>query len=285
MKRVLVAGATGYLGQHMVKELKKQNYWIRVLIRNENQKKIFKEIEVDEFFVSQVTQPETLVNITKDIDWVFTSIGITRQKDGLTYMDVDYQGNLNLLKEAEKTDVKLFTYVSVFGAEKVPNLKIIQAKEKFVSVLQQSSVNSCIIRPTGFFSDLKDILVMAKSKKVYLFGTGEYKINPISGKDLAKVCVDSMELSKDEVNVGGPKIYTQNEIAQIAFDALNIKGKIIHIPLWIRDITVFLLRTFTSSKFYGPYEFFLTTMTIDGDTDKYGEELLEDFYKQEAKNV
>jgi len=30
MKRVLVAGATGYLGQYLVKELKKKNYWVRV---------------------------------------------------------------------------------------------------------------------------------------------------------------------------------------------------------------------------------------------------------------
>ena len=34
MKKVLVAGATGYLGRYLVMELKKQNYWIRALARD-----------------------------------------------------------------------------------------------------------------------------------------------------------------------------------------------------------------------------------------------------------
>ena len=285
MKKVLVAGATGYLGYYVVQELKKRNYWVRVLIRKEKQKEKFKNINVDEFFVGEVTKSKTVKDVTKGIDWVFTSIGITRQKDGLTYMDVDYQGNLNLLKDAENNQVKLFQYVSVFGAEKVPKLKIIQAKVKFVEALKKSTINYSIIRPTGYFGDLKEVLQMAKKGKIYLIGTGDYKINPISGQDLATVCVDSLENGKEIVNVGGPKVYTQNEIGKIAFEALNIKGKIKHIPLWIRDSIVFLLRTFTSSKFYGPFEFFLTAMTIDENTDQYGKDLLEDYYKQEAKNI
>ena len=34
MKRVLVAGATGYLGQFVVKALKTKGYWVRALGRN-----------------------------------------------------------------------------------------------------------------------------------------------------------------------------------------------------------------------------------------------------------
>ena len=36
MKKVLVAGATGYLGRYLVQELKKQGYWVRALARNTN---------------------------------------------------------------------------------------------------------------------------------------------------------------------------------------------------------------------------------------------------------
>jgi len=34
MKRVLVAGATGYLGHYVVKQFKKQGYWVRALTRS-----------------------------------------------------------------------------------------------------------------------------------------------------------------------------------------------------------------------------------------------------------
>ena len=67
MKKVLVAGATGYLGRFVVKEFKKRDYWIRALARN--QEKLEKEgtflepdvkEKIDEIFVGEVTKAETL---------------------------------------------------------------------------------------------------------------------------------------------------------------------------------------------------------------------------------
>ena len=91
MEKVLVAGATGYLGRYLVKELKKQNYWVRALARNANKFDDLSE-HIDEVFEAEVTKPENLSGICDSIDVVISSIGITRQKDGLTYMDV--VGNL-----------------------------------------------------------------------------------------------------------------------------------------------------------------------------------------------
>ena len=87
MKKVLVAGATGYLGRKLVAELKQRNYWVRVLIRREEQREMFEN--VDDFFVGEITNRNTLNHICDNIDWVFSTVGITRQKDGLIYMDVD----------------------------------------------------------------------------------------------------------------------------------------------------------------------------------------------------
>ena len=55
---------------------------------------------------AQVTQPETLKGICENIDVVISTVGITRQKDDLSYMDVDFQSNVNLIEEAEKGGVK-----------------------------------------------------------------------------------------------------------------------------------------------------------------------------------
>ncbi len=201
MKKVLVAGATGYLGQYLVKELKKRGFWVRVLIRKESQKFNFES--VDDYFIGEVTKPESIHEVTKDIDWVFSTIGITRQKDGLTYMDVDYQGNSNLLKEALKEKVESFQYISAINGDKLRHLKIFEAKEKFADELKNSGINYCVLRPNGFFSDMKDFLDMAKSGRVYLFGDGNFKLNPIHGEDLAKVCVDKMEEGIKEESIGG----------------------------------------------------------------------------------
>ena len=101
---------------------------------------------------------------------MISAVGITRQKDGLTYMDVDYKGNRNLLDSALSCDVPRFVYVSVLNAHLMQDLKIIQAKERFVGELEQSNLDHTIVRPTGFFSDMLEFLTMAKKGKVNLFG-------------------------------------------------------------------------------------------------------------------
>lgn len=278
-KKVLVAGATGYLGKYLVKELKKRGYWVRVLIRKEEQEKVFES--VDDFFLGQITKPNTLQGVAKDIDWVFTTVGITRQKDGMTYMDVDYQGNANLLKQALEEKVTSFQYVSAINGDKLRHLKIFEAKEKFVDELKASKIKYSILRPNGFFSDMSDFLNMAKGGKVYLFGHGNFKLNPIDGQDLAKVCVDNMQNEVQEESVGGMDIFTQNQLAELALKAWGKPIKISHLPDWIRRFTIWILRTFTSSKTYGPIEFFLTAMADDNIANQYGTKKLKDFFQLE----
>ncbi len=279
-KNVLVAGATGYLGQYLVRELKKRGFWVRVLIRKEEQKALFDD--VDDYFTGQVTKPESLNGITQDIHMVFSTIGITRQKDGLSYMDVDYQGNSNILKEALKDGVESFQYISAINGDKLRHLKIFEAKEKFVDELKNSGIQYCVLRPNGFFSDMRDFLVMAKRGKVYLFGDGHFKLNPIHGEDLATVCVDKMISGEKESTVGGIDIFSQNELAELALKAWQKPVKIVHLPDWTRKLTIWLLQTFTSSKTYGPIEFFLTSMAFDNIADQYGTKHLEDFFNSEA---
>jgi len=281
MKKILIAGATGYLGQYLVKEAKKRNYWVRVLIRKESQKQLFDD--VDDIFIGEITKPESINGVCENIDWVFSSVGITRQKDGLTYMDVDYQGNFNLLLEAKKTNVEAFLYVSAIKGDKLRHLKIFEAKEKFVDELKMSGLNYTIMRPNGYFSDMKDFLDMAKKGKVYLFGDGSYKLNPIHGADLAEVCFDKISSEENEIEVGGPDILSQNELAERALKAWKKKIKIVHLPDWIRKFTMGLMKTFTSSKTYGPIEFFLTVMAFDNIAPQYGKHQLEDFFIQETK--
>lgn len=282
-QNVLVAGATGYLGQYLVSELKRRGYWVRVLIRKESQKTIFKD--VDEFFIGQITEPKSLEGLAKNIDWVFSTIGITRQKDGMTYMDVDYQGNSNLLKEALRSEVKSFQYVSAINGDRLRHLKIFEAKEKFVDELKSTKLKWCIIRPNGFYSDMQDFLKMAKGGRVFLFGDGQKRMNPIHGEDLAKVCVDKMIAGEKKCVVGGPDIFTQNEIASLALQAWNKPNKITHLPDWIRRLTIRFMRFFTSSKTYGPIEFFLSAMALDNIATQYGTQRLKDFFNSEVQEL
>lgn len=277
MKRVLVAGATGYLGRYVVKQFKKQGYWVRALTRSEDRLKNLNDY-VDEAFVGAVTDPASLAGVCEGIDIVFSSIGITKQKDNLTYMDVDYQGNKNLLEEAKKASVAKFIYISVFNAEKMGDLKGIQAKLEFTEALKRSGLNYLIVNPNGFFSDMLEYLKMARQGRGYVFGSGKYRINPIHGADLAEVCVNAVDEVEREIDVGGPDVFTHNEILAIAFESLGKPVKISRIPIWLRNAMLATLRVFTSVKTYGPLEFFMTVLAMDMVAPTYGKYHLKDFF-------
>lgn len=283
-QKVLVAGATGYLGGYITQELASlEDFNTKIIVRNRHKvKSNDPNIEVIE---AEVTKAETLTHLFDGVDVVISSVGITRQKDGLTYMDVDYQANVNLINEAKASGVKKFIYVSVLNGDKLRGLKICEAKEKLVDYLKASGLDYCIIRPNGFFSDMGDFLKMAKSGTVYLFGDGKLTLNPIHGEDLAKVCIGAINSDKKEINVGGPDLLSQNAIAELAFKAYSKPAKIIHLPDWIRKSVLWIARTFTSSKTYGPIEFFMTTMVLDMQAPQYGTHKLEDFFNDQTKKL
>lgn len=278
MNRVLIAGATGYLGSHVLSVLKKQNYYVRGISRRK-EKLLQQQPDIDELIEAELTQADTLSGCCETMDTVISTVGITRQKDGLTYMDVDYQANVNLLREAQQSGVKKFIYVFIFNADKISRLKIVAAKRKFAEELKASGMAYCLICPTGFFSDMGDFLKMAQKGRIYLFGDGHYTMNPISGVDLAKICVQSISSNEKEIEVGGPETWSHRQIAEMAFKTLQKPVKITYIPIWFKNLILILLRTFTAVSIYGPVEFLMTVLTIDMVAPAYGIYKLEDYFK------
>lgn len=284
MNNILLAGGTGYLGKFVLYELLQNGYHTKVIVRrNKKFEQEFVNNSLIEIINAELTKTEAVIGCCKNIDTVISTVGITKQKDGLTYMDVDYQANLNLLEEAKQNGVKKFIYVSVLNGPRLKHLKICEAKEKFVEALKQSGLDYCIIRPNGFFSDMTEFFNMAENGRIYLFGNGEFKSNPIHGEDLAKVIIDAINTNLNEIDAGGPQTLTQNQIAEIAFKAAGKFPKITYIPNWLRIMMLNLIRIFTSSKTYGPVEFFLTVMAMDMVAPELGHHSLEEYFNSLEK--
>jgi uncharacterized protein YbjT (DUF2867 family) len=261
MKRILVAGATGYLGGFVVQEFKASGYFVRAMARSP-EKLSDLQGAVDEIVKAEITQPETLEHVCDGIDVVFSSIGITKQKDKLTFRDVDYQGNVNLLEAAKRAGVSKFIYVSVFNGPNLLHLDIVKAHEDFVDELKASGIDYAVLRPTGYFSDMDEFLKMAKKGRVYLIGQGKNKVNPIHGADLAVTCVDAAEGEQKEIDVGGPEVLTYREIAELAFQSLAKPVHITSVPVWIMKLLVVATRIFNKHQ-AGLLAFFTTAMTSD----------------------
>ena len=265
-EKILLAGATGYLGQYILAALLREEYPTRIVVRNKS--KLSPDLLTHpllEVVEAEVTEPDTLRGVCKGVHKVISTIGITRQKDGLTYEQVDFQANKNLLDEALREGVRKFIYVSVFKGEAMRHIAIGAAKEHFVDTLKASGLDYCIIRPSGFYSDMTIFFKMAKAKKdeILLFGKGQYAMNPIHGEDLAEVCVAQLERYEREVNVGGAEIFTQTEMARLAFEVLHKPANISYLPDWVRRLILKMGKYLLPKSIYGAIEFFLTTMAMD----------------------
>lgn len=290
-EKVLVAGASGYLGRYAVHEFKKRGYFVRALVRNpEKAGKEGPNLEpsitnvADEIVTGDATKPETLKDVCKNIDVVFSAMGLTMPEGNATNYDIDYLGNKAILDDALSHGVRKFIYVSVFNASKMSDVDVVKAHELFVETLTSSNMDYAIIRPTGYFSDMGMFFSMVKSGHMFLLGDGENKVNPIHGADLAKVCVDAVENHEKEVGTGGPEVFTFNEVISMAFDAVGKKPWITHIPLWMGDAALFITGFF-SKTLAGLLSFAITVNRIDNVAPMSGTHYLKDFYRELAKKA
>ncbi len=159
--------------------------------------------------------------------------------------------------------VKKFVYVSMQGAENILEMAITDSHERVVNDLASSSMAYAIVRPCGFFSDMGMTLDMAKKGRVYLLGAGNNKMSPIHGRDLARVCVETVQGNELEVEAGGPDTMTQREAAELAFDVVGKPAKITVIPMWLaRGLVKFI--SLLSKQFGDLGEFIVTAGEIDG---------------------
>lgn len=250
-RRVLVAGATGYLGRFLVKAFSARGWNVRVLVRNSSRLEepgpaLSPRIAdvVDEVVIGDVTEPETIRGAAADCDVVFSTISLMGAKSSVTWHEVDYLGNLALLREAVSSGAQKFGYVSVFNADQLLHVPMVEAHEQFADELSRERIEHVVVRPTGYFSDVGAFLSMAQSGRVWMIGNGDTRINPIHGADLAEFCVTATAEHSGVVEVGGPETLTQREIGKAAFQAIGTPARISRIPIALARVALSLYGLF-----------------------------------------
>jgi len=278
--RLLLAGATGTLGRAIVRDLAERRRPARLVVRRPEAlpADLPDSIEVVR---AEVTQPATLAGVMDGVEAVLTTVGITRQRDGLSYMDVDYGANRALLDAALGAGVPRFGYVSVFGGRALRDVALCAAKERFVDELEAAPIESVVLRPTGFFTDLDAFLDMARRGRAWLFGDGQQRLNPIHPDDLAAVCLNALDAGTPEVPAGGPDVLTHEAIARLAFDALQRPARVSHLPDAVRRGALAATR-WLPGQWTGPAEFFLAMMGLDLVAPALGQRTLAEHFRAGA---
>lgn len=276
MKRVFIAGATGYLGRFLCEEYQTRGWHVTALARKSSR---HTDLAADQIIEAEATWSESLAGTMKGIDLVVSALGITRQTDGVGYWDVDYQANVNLLEEALRASVERFAFVHVLNADRMEHVPLVAAKAAFVRKLQTTSIQSTVIAPTGYFSDMADFLNMAKSGRVWLFGRGQMRINPIHGADLAAAVFEAIEKGSGWADIGGPETFTQKDLATLCFEVVDRQPRITYLPDILRRLALRFLPWIAPRRIAGPAQFFLTAGGMNMTAPPLGTHKLADHFK------
>lgn len=231
---VVVCGATGYLGRHVVRALHADGWRVRALVRDPSRLGDTAEY-CDEVFVGEATDPATLDGLFTGADAAFSSLGVRSFKRRPDFRDVDERANLHVVDAAEAAGVARFVFISILrGDELRGQSPLIEARERVVDRLRASAMTATIIRPTGFFNDLGAFRDMAARGRVWLIGDDQTRLNPIHGADLAEVVRDALSSSDtSDRSVGGPEVLSQADIAALAFAAVGGEPKVTRVPSWV----------------------------------------------------
>lgn len=229
---VLVAGITGALGSEVARLLLAQGHTVKGLVRDPARLKVAGVAT----HVGDAMKPQTLKGAADGVDVVFSCLGASvssRMGAGWAgFSAVDVPANLALLEEAKRAGVKRFVYVSVFHSEAQKGVAYVQAHEDVAAAVRASGLSFAIVRPTGFFSALSELLPLARKGQLPSFRGGVAKSNPIHEGDLAAVCVEAIAGGPEDVPCGGPEVLTRKEMNALACAAVGKPDKSMSAPLW-----------------------------------------------------
>lgn len=283
MSKILIAGATGNVGQHLVESLFNQGHSIRVLARDSQRVRPIHRW-VDDVIIGDVTNPSSLKNICRGVDTIISAVGaksnlMTFQRG--TYLDVDFLGNLNLLNEAKAHKVKKFAYVSVFSNKEIDYLDYVVCHKRFEEELMNSGMEHLIVRATPFFSAFQELFTLAKLGFLPTIGNGENQLNPIHPKDLADELLRLLPEKATDLDIGGPKLYTRSEIFELAFRTLGKNPRFINLPNKLIEIKIKTAKI-VYPRFAAYLAFITQLLQVDTVAPQYGKEFLEEYFSKLA---
>ncbi len=280
MKKVILFGATGNLGKHIAQELINKGYQLTVVLRDlKKAKGIFDD--KTKLVIADVRNISTLADICQNQEIVVSALGKSvspNDKSKPGFEEVDFTGNMNILKEAIKSNVKKFVYISAFHAEKYLHLTYFNVHHRFSEELKISGIDYSIIKPPAILSAFIDMMYLAKKGHLVTIGKGDKKTNPIFEGDLAKICVRSIDENNVTIEAGGRLVYTRKELNSIVQQEIDKSKQVRQIPLGLFKAAFPVLKVF-NKNLYDKFAFFIEVMQHDTIAPQMGELSFEEYIK------
>jgi NADH dehydrogenase len=237
--KVLVTGATGFVGPNVANAIVGAGHDVRVLERKPGSWEKA-GIRCQEAVQGDMTDAASLQSAVEGQEVVVHLVAI-RQGRPEQFQRVMIEGTRNLVTAAEAAGVKRFVLMSALGtSEETKDLvPYYNAKWQMEQDVQRSGIEHVIFRPSFIFGRdggiLPTFVRLARLAPVTgIVGSGEQRIQPIWIDDASAyfaAAVDKPEAAGQTFEIGGPDVVSWNELWQRIRAQLGIRRRpTMHLP-------------------------------------------------------
>jgi len=245
---ILVTGGTGFVGGHVVHELRGRDLPVRCLVRDPR-----KATKLTgwgcELAEGDVTDAESLCRAVAGVDTIVQLVAI-RQGPPEQFQRIMVDGTRDLLSAARDAGVGRFVHMSALGTSEETRelVPYYGAKWENEQQVRNSGIPFVIFRPSFVFGPdggiLPTFVKLAKLAPVTpIIGSGRQRIQPIWADDLARIFTEATQ--KEDVTgrlfeLGGPDAVTWNEFWERLKRVLGLRRPSFHVPVGLMRINALL---------------------------------------------
>ena len=237
---VLVTGATGFLGQRVVRELIARRHNVRCLIHSPGKERVFDHNSVEIHYGSIMT-PEALQQAFHDVQSVVHLVGIIRPGRGASFDGIHRQGTANVVAAAREAGAREFIYVSAMGARSNPSYPYFHSKRQAELEVVSSDIAYTVLRPSVIFGEGDEFLtalagLLRLGPITPVIGGGMNRMQPVAADDVARcisASVGNSTVKNRTINLGGPHRLSYNDLLDEVAMALGKHCRRVHIPAFV----------------------------------------------------
>ena len=252
-KIIAIFGAGGFLGKHLMRELTKLDYRVKVATRNPYLKGYLKPLGSPgqiELFKTNIFDQESVKQVLKNCDLAINLVGILYETRKQKFNQIHSQFPHLLSNLCNELGTKNLIHVSALGVRERHTSQYMQSKLQGEKNIQDNFKPSVILRPSvvfgpedKFFNTFASIAQF--SPVLPLIGGGKTKFVPIYVGDVAKAVVKTLDLNNTEPEIyelGGPKNYSFKELMEILLIEIKKKRFLIPIPFGMAKFQSYFLQ-------------------------------------------